>query len=104
MTSSCAFKCWVTAATLRSKPEIDWKKYEEGMSVTMLQILFKSYGAMYATPESHNYFMPPTPNGSEEAMLQEKETDDGRRKSHYEPPHWQEITRMIKNKMGRPLE
>ncbi|KAJ4448928.1 hypothetical protein ANN_00320 [Periplaneta americana] len=26
----------------------------EGMSVTMLQILFKSYGAMYATPESHN--------------------------------------------------
>ncbi|KAJ4450030.1 hypothetical protein ANN_01437 [Periplaneta americana] len=54
MTSSCAFKCRVTAATLWSKPEIDWKKCEEGMSVTAVQIPFKSYGAMYATPEPHN--------------------------------------------------
>ncbi|KAJ4433012.1 RNA helicase [Periplaneta americana] len=31
-------------------------QYEkEGMSVNMLQILFKSYGAMYATPEPHNF-------------------------------------------------
>ncbi|KAJ4446754.1 hypothetical protein ANN_13451 [Periplaneta americana] len=29
---------------------------EEGMSVNMLQILFKSYGAMYATPEPHNEY------------------------------------------------
>ncbi|KAJ4438794.1 hypothetical protein ANN_14745 [Periplaneta americana] len=43
---------------------------------------------------------PPTPNRSGEAMLQDLETEDGPRNSHY----GQEITRKTEKKMDRPLQ